>query len=179
MRAWMHAADLARTKTLQGGLVARSAPGLPFLLREGMEVAFVPPQHDAPRRGIVKNVRDEGKGAYLVTFEGVDDIGTAELLAGCGCLVRREDVPEAVSPEEGAGLAGWEVRDVRAGLVGTVRDVLENPGQTLLEVSALPRAGSDGGARTVLIPLVDAFVAGIDEEARRIDVDVPDGLLDL
>ena len=35
------------------------------------------------------------------------------------------------------------------------------------------------GGRTVLVPLVDAFVSGIDEDARRIDVDLPDGLLDL
>ena len=43
----------------------------------------------------------------------------------------------------------------------------------LLEV--VPAAGG----RTVLVPLVDAFVSGIDEDARRIDVDLPDGLLDL
>ena len=45
--------------------------------------------------------------------------------------------------------------------------------QDLLEV--VPAAGG----RTVLVPLVDAFVSGIDEDARRIDVDLPDGLLDL
>ena len=178
MRAWMHVADLARTKTLQGGLVARSVPGLPFLLHEGLEVAFVPPQHDAPRRGIVRSMRDEGRGAYLVEFEGVDDIGTAELLAGCRCLVRRGDVPDAPSPADGGSLVGWEVHDGRAGLVGAVSGVVENPGQTLLEVSASPR-DAHGAARTVLIPLVDAFVVEIDEEARRIDVDVPAGLLDL
>lgn len=175
MRAWMNVAELARTKTLQGGLVARSAPGLPFLLREGMEVAFVPPQHDAPRRGVVKSVRDEGRGAYLVAFEGVDGIADAELLSSCRCLVRRSDIPEGAVPVEGEGLVGWEVRDKRFGLVGRVCDLVENPSQTLLEIAA-----DDAGVpRTVLIPLVDAFVVGFDEDERRIDVDVPEGLLDL
>ena len=61
----------------------------------------------------------------------------------------------------------------RQGLVGTVAGIQELPGQDLLEV--VPAAGG----RTVLVPLVDAFVSGIDEDARRIDVDLPDGLLDL
>lgn len=178
MRDWMHAADLARTKTLQGGLVARSAPGLPFLLREGMEVAFVPPQHEAPRRAVVKSVREEGGGAYLVAFEGVDDIATAQLLSGCRCLVRRADAPDEALSAERDGLAGWEVRDERAGFAGIVSGTVENPGQTLLEVAPCGEGGA-GGSRTVLIPLVDAFIVSVDEEARRIDVSVPEGLLDL
>ena len=62
-------AELSKTKTLTGGLVARCAPGLPFLLEEGMEVAFVPPRHDAPRRARVLSVQDAGRDAFLVTFE--------------------------------------------------------------------------------------------------------------
>ena len=34
-------------------------------------------------------------------------------------------------------------------------------------------------AAPVLVPLVDALVVRVDEQARRIDVDLPDGLLDL
>lgn len=173
MRAWVNVAELARTKTLSGGLVARSVPGLPFLLSEGLEVAFVPPRHEGPRRGIVESTKHEGKDAYLVTFEGVRDIDTAELLAGCYCLVRRADLPEDALVAVDDDLAGYEVHDACIGYVGIVEDVLENPGQTLLSVA---RAGGSGSA---LIPLVDAFVTGFDDDARRIDVALPDGLLDL
>ena len=38
---------------------------------------------------------------------------------------------------------------------------------------------AERGGRRVLVPLVDALVVGLDEDARRIDVDLPDGLLDL
>ncbi len=172
MRAWVRAADLARTKTLQGGLVARSAPGLPFLLREGMEVAFVPPQHDAPRRARVMSVQDEGRGA-LVRFDVVESIEDAERLVGCSVLVRRDEVPEAGRAAEPEGLAGFELRDGRSGFSGVVEDVIEHPGQTLLVVGR-----ADGGS-AVLVPFVDAFVRGVDEGARRIDVELPDGLLDL
>ena len=173
MRAWANVAELSKTKTLTGGLVARCAPGLPFLLEEGMEVAFVPPQHDAPRRARVRSVQDVGKGAFLVEFEGVDSIDAAELLVGCSCLVRRDALPQSALAAEGDGLVGFEVHDARAGLVGAIESVVENPGQFLLSV-----ARADGGA-PVLVPLVDAFLVEIDEDARRIDVDLPDGLLEL
>lgn len=172
MRTWANVAELSRTKTLTGGLVARSAPGLPFLLREGMEVAFVPPQHDAPRRARVASVRDEGRGTFLVTFEGVDSIDVAELLAGCHCLVRRADLPEEALVVESEELVGYEVCDSVEGLVGTVAEVVESPGQRLLSIERV-------SGETALVPLVDAFVVSIDDEARRIDVDLPEGLLDL
>ena len=172
MRAWANVAELAKPKNLIGGLVARSAPGLPFLLREGLEVAFVPPQLDAPRRARVVSVQEQAKGAFLVTFEGVDSIEVAERLAGCCCLVRRADLPQDALVAPGAGLEGFEVRDARAGRVGLVAEMVEGPGQTLLSVER-----PDG--RTSLVPFVDAFVVSVDEDARRIDVDVPDGLLDL
>ena len=155
MRTWANVAELSKTKTLTGGLVARCAPGLPFLLEEGMEVAFVPPRHDAPRRARVLSVQDAGRDAFLVTFEGVDSIDVAELLVGCSCLVRRADLPESALAAEADGLEGFEVRDARAGFVGVVESVVENPGQFLLSV-----APADGGRR-VLVPLVDALVVGL------------------
>ena len=173
MRTWANVAELSKTKTLTGGLVARCVPGLPFLLEEGMEVAFVPPQHDAPRRARVQSVQDAGRGTYLVAFEGIDSIGVAELLVGCSCLVRRVDLSEGALVVETDGLAGFEVHDVRAGLVGTVESVVENPGQSLLSVART------GGGQPVLVPLVDAFVVRFDEDARCIEVDLPDGLLEL
>lgn len=173
MRTWANVAELAKPKNLEGGLVARSAPGLPFLLEEGMEVAFVPPQHDMPRRARIASVRDGSKDTFVVTFDGIDSIDAAERLAGCSCLVRRADLPENALAVEADGLVGFEVRDVRSGFIGVVSCIVENPGQFLLRVER-PGEGND-----VLIPLVDALVCDFDESARCIDVDLPDGLLDL
>ncbi len=211
MRAWADVAELTNTKNLDGGLVAHCAPGLPFLLREGMEVAFVPPVLDAPRRARVAWVRAEG-GALegVVGFEGVEGIGAASPLVGCHCLVRRSDLPQDALAGAGAhAWAGFAVFDARAGFVGHVEGVREMPAQRLLEV-ARADAASEGGAggegvaagegaagcagasgaagegamparsaAPVLVPLVDALVVRVDEQARRIDVDLPDGLLDL
>ena len=172
MRTWADVAVLAKTKNLQGGFVAQSAAGLPFLLSEGLEVAFVPPVVDAPRRARVESISSADEHAAVVTFDAVHDIDTAEALVGCHCLVRRADLPQDLLDASSCTWSGWEVYDRSAGFLGEVAAVRTMPGQDLLEVAA-------PAGHTVLIPLVDEFVAGIDEDARRIDVDVPSGLLEL
>ncbi|MEG0376686.1 MAG: ribosome maturation factor RimM [Raoultibacter sp.] len=148
----------------------RAAAGLPFLLEPAMEVAFVPPVTDMPRRGRVLSIDDLGSDVYLVSFDTVDTIDISEALAGCSCLVRRSDLPEGFEELSVHPLIGFEVEDRAAGYVGAVIDVIDNKAQSLLVI--------DAGGHEVLIPLVDAIVVDIDEEASRITTVAPDGLLE-
>lgn len=170
MREWADIAVLAKAKNLQGGFVVRAAAGLPFLLEEGMEVAFVPPVLDAPRQATVRAIEQHGTD-IVVFFDGVDDRGVAERLSGCHCLARRADLPEDALLGH-AGIVGWHAIDEAAGFEGTVTDVIDNPGQSLLELT-----GEDG--RVVLVPLVDDFIVGFDEQAELIELAAPAGLFDL
>lgn len=194
MHTWANVAKLTETKARSGGLVAQSAAGLPFLLSEGREVAFVPPVLDAPRSGRVVQVRPLGEGEAAVLFDTVDSIDVAEQLVGCSCLVRRADLSdeERLALEEAElDLSGFEVWDVQAGFIGTVSGIVDNPAQSLLSVvraaasgeadaSALPAgSASAGDAPEILIPIVDAIVLNVDVDAGRIEVELPSGLLDL
>ena len=174
MRGWIDIAYLAKPKNLNGGLVARGASGLPALLHEGLEAAFVPPVIDAPRRARGRDVQALSEAEALVFFEGVEDLTVAEMLAGRRVLVREEAVDLAVLEEAEAlpDWSGWSVEDVRAGYVGEVASFDERATQPLLAV-----ARPDG--RETLVPLVDAFIAAVDEERRLIRLTCPDGLLDL
>ncbi len=158
MRGWCDIAYLAKTKNLNGGLVARGAPGLPVLLYEGLEVALVPPALDAP----------------LVAFDEVPDLGVAELVVGCRCLVREAEVDLSLieADDDLPDWEGWRVEDVRAGFVGEVAALDDRAMQPLLVVRR-----DDG--RETLVPLVDAFVEAVDEDARAIRLSCPEGLLDL
>ena len=174
MRGWVQIAYLAKTKNLNGGLVARGAAGLPSLLYEGLEVALVPPQVDAPRTVTVSSVTECAENEALVTFAEVSDLSGAERIAGCRCLAR-EDAVDLALLEEAAGLPdweGWRVEDARAGLVGEVAALDDRAMQPLLVVRR-----ADG--RETLVPLVDEFIEDVDEEGRVIRLVCPEGLLDL
>ncbi|MGH7657302.1 MAG: ribosome maturation factor RimM, partial [Gemmatimonadales bacterium] len=67
-------------------------------------------------------------------------------------------------------LVGFSVRDSDGGALGLVSDVLEMPAGLVIEVQ--------GPKREFLLPYRREFIREVDREARRLDVDVPDGLLD-
>ncbi len=110
------------------------------------------------------------KGGLRVAFAGIADREAAESLRGLDLWV-----PLAAVPAAPAGayyifeLVGCRCFDERDGEIGSVVDLHEDGGGTLIEVE---RAGS----RT-LIPFVEAFLVGIDRDARRIDFRLPEGLL--
>ena len=172
MHAWARVAEIVKTKTLDGGLVLRSSNGLPFLLEEGMEVAFVPPQTDCPRSARVCSVQKAKDAAYVVSFDTVEDIGTARALVGCSCLVMRDVLPLlGYDAARERPLEGFRVFDKRFGFLGTVEEVLDNPGQKLISVI--------GESGSLLIPFVDEFVKEVDEGASQVCVEVSSSLLDL
>lgn len=172
MRAWKDVATLVKTKNLKGRFVARPAAGLPFVLEEGMQVAFVPPQTDVPREGVVVSTKELDGQSWEVAFDSVNDESVAHELVGCHCLVRRVDIPD-VSSEEPAFWLGWRVVDEGGALIGEVVEMVENPAHPLLEVE------KPNGAGRASIPVVDEFIVAIDEAEGEIVVDLPDGLLDL
>ena len=174
MRTWVNIACLAQTKNINGGLVARCAAGLPFLLSEGMEVALVPPVLDAPRRVTVESLQMRNDAEAVVFFKEVKNMDTAEALVGCHCLVQRSLVADDLAELEGdlPSWEGWLVYDAVAGFVGEVAEIEDRPLQPLLVVSR-----EDGSE--VLIPLVEEFIVSLDEDERRIDMQLPEGLLQL
>ena len=172
MRTWKNVATLVKTKNLNGRFVARPAADFPFILEEGCEVAFVPPQTDLPRRGRVNFARDVDGTSYEVGFDTVGDESTAYGLIGCRCLVRCDDIDDAVFEDEPAAWVGWRVVEADGNLVGEVASLLENPGQSLLEVRR-------GDGSLSYIPVVDEFIRDVDVDERLVVVDLPAGLLDL
>ncbi len=106
-----------------------------------------------------------GGGRFIVQFDGVDDRAAAEQLRGVELEAEALDVPGALWVHE---LVGASVRDAGAGgiVLGRVAAVEANPASDLLVLES-------GG----LIPL--RFVTAHDKVAHTVDVDIPEGLLDL
>ena len=176
MGHWIDCAVLAHPKGLEGGLVCRAAAGLPFLLREGMACALVPPQLDAPRFVTVRSAGEPSRsGEALVRFAEVGDVALAERVAGCHCLVRADDLDaEALGglvAAEGLGCGGYAVVDAEAGPIGVVEAIEEGPAQRRLVV-ARPEGAPGRG------PRVGELGLGGDDQARPVAVARPAGRRD-
>ena len=104
---------------------------------------------------------------YLVALRGVGDRNQADELRGQEVRVDRAELPELGPGEMYAiDLIGYEVSDPAGNVRGVVEDLVEAGPQDLLRLR--------GGA---LVPL--GLVREVQEEARRIVVDAPDGLFEL
>lgn len=111
------------------------------------------------------------QGIYLLGFEGTNDRTGAEALRGTRLLVDDEDQPDEDEGWREEDLLGFAVVTTDDTEIGTVSALHLRPVQDLLEVRT-----STG---PVLVPFVEEIVPEIDEDARRVVIDPPPGLLEL
>jgi 16S rRNA processing protein RimM len=113
-------------------------------------------------------------GRLLVRFAGVSDRTTAETLRNTLLVVDSSTSTATADADEfwTHDLIGLDVLTVAGAAVGTVDDVVQTAGSALLVIAC-----AEGGE--ALVPFVSAMVPTVDMTARRILVDLPDGLLDL
>ncbi|MFO7981990.1 MAG: ribosome maturation factor RimM [Desulfuromonadales bacterium] len=110
------------------------------------------------------------KGSILLRLEGLEHISKVEGLVGSQVFMRLGDLPELPEDEfYWFQLTGARVFDRRRGEIGEVVDVFTTAAHDILEVQ--------GPFGEVLIPVVDEMVVEVDLEGRRLDVDLPDGLV--
>ncbi|MGX9790781.1 ribosome maturation factor RimM [Mycobacterium sp. MMS18-G62] len=130
------------------------------------------PKTGAERRYAVESVRDHG-GRLLVRLEGVADRNAAEALKGVLFIVDSEDLPPIADPDEfyDHQLEGLRVRTVAGAPVGTVAEVLHTAAGELLSVR------TEQG--DVLVPFVSAIVTSVSLADQTIEIDPPEGLLEL
>lgn len=124
------------------------------------------------------------KDRPVVKLEGIDDRTAAEALNGMQVSIRACDLEELPEGEHYVrDLIGFDVVDVAAAdaggtsektagvSIGVLKDVIQNTAQSILEVET-----PEG--KTVLIPAVDEFLKGIDDEEGVIRVALIPGFLD-
>ncbi len=99
--------------------------------------------------------QDDREGA-LVSLSGVEDISAADELRGRYLLAREADLPEGWELHDVDNLMGREVRDVSAGVIGVIAEVMVTPANDVWVVRG------EGGE--VLLPVVDAVVRDVPAE---------------
>ncbi len=124
----------------------------------------------AGRTVIVAGHRPHPRGA-LVRLDGFDDRDAVGPLRGATLEADRRTVaPAPAGSYYYFELAGCICRDADHGELGEVGEVIEDGGGLLLEVRA--------AGRRLLVPFVEEYVAAVDVAGRRIDLRLPEGLLE-
>lgn len=148
---------------------ARFAPGTTLRAKEsrgsGQERSYV-----------VAEVREHG-GRLLVRLTGVDDRDAADALRGSLFVVDSDDLPPIDEPDTyyDHQLEGLNVRTTTGRDVGIVAEVLHTAAGELLAV----RRKNGSEMREVLVPFVGAIVTSVSLDEGTVEIDPPEGLLDL
>jgi 16S rRNA processing protein RimM len=118
----------------------------------------------ASEETVVKSVR-EHQGRLLLRLTGAESPEEAGRFIGASLYAARERIRLERNEFFDADLSGCEIFDSGV-LVGRVERVEHYPASDMLVV------------RGKLVPLIEEFVKTIDVEKKRIDVALPEGLLD-
>lgn len=109
----------------------------------------------------------------LLSFEGIGDAHAAAELAGGELSV---SVSEAVPAPPGFyyshEVEGWRCEDGQGKRIGVVTRLEKTPAGPLLSIETADR-------REALVPFVRPIVIEVDRDARRVVLELPEGLLDL
>jgi len=116
------------------------------------------------------------KGGIVLHFDGVDSISAAESLKGLIVAVPRSERVSLAEDEVYTGdLIGCTLSDVSGAKPVTVGEI-ESVDRTAGPVAMLAVRGAAG---EVLIPLAKSYLRSIDLAARRVEMALPEGLIDL
>lgn len=111
-------------------------------------------------------------GSALVSFDGIDTTQRAEELKGCSLYLPLQFLP----PLKGKKfyfheVLGFSVTTATHGNIGTIQNILEFPQQAIFQIKK--------DEVEILVPIKDQFIVKIDREAKTIELNPPEGLIDL
>jgi 16S rRNA processing protein RimM len=121
------------------------------------------------------------KGGIVLHFAGIDSITAAEGLIGLGVAIPREERALLGEDEAYIGdLIGCTLVDAAGAepiVVGEIEDVDTSAGPTPLLI--VRGAGKSKDSREILIPFARDYLRWLDIEHKRIEMALPEGLVDL
>ena len=103
-----------------------------------------------------------------VTDDDISDAGEDEEE---GDLLKDDDLTEILDGEEYDHLVGYEINDKTTGKIGIIEEIVEMPFQFLAKVMK--------DKKEILIPLNNNFILNIDEKKKLVEVQLPDGFLEI
>lgn len=179
---WVLLARLIRPHGRQGGIVAEVFTDFPERFHQRSRLFLIPPERlgTRPREVLLENFWFL-RSRIVFKFQGVDSINDAEALRGFDVVIpSAERAPLEPGSVYVSDLIGCRVFDLnRDGAeAGEIVDVDRASSST--ELLVLHSRGASGSAAAeLLIPFVRDYLVRIDLPGRRIEMRLPEGLLQI
>lgn len=119
----------------------------------------------------IENISVGKNSRAIVKFEDVDKEADLKELLNAALLLPLGEKKEEEEDISFRQLIGFNISDKNQGVLGTVIEFYELPGQDLLAM--------DYQGREILIPLHEDFILKADHKKKILHVHLPEGLLDL
>ncbi len=139
------------------------------------EVIFLLLGGKKPVPYFIDNVRGD---TFILKLEDVNDRNDADAISKKSVFLRSADMLkeeertfEPVESLEFEYCLGFTIVDETAGVLGEIERIEEMPQQEMAIISKEDKE--------ILIPLNEVFIISINEDEKRIQMDLPEGLLDL
>jgi 16S rRNA processing protein RimM len=131
-----------------------------FLEIEGRPVPF-----------FISDIDYSGADILKLQFEGYDSSEKISEFVGCRVYLTTGS-GKVKKGKDLVNLSGYSVVIAEHTILGIITDIIENPGQWLLNVVS-------PGRKNFLIPLHEDFIVSIDKKTKTIKMDLPEGLTEI
>jgi 16S rRNA processing protein RimM len=183
---WVWLARIKRTQGRKGEVFAEILTDFPEKFAERRRLWLLGGDASAHKASVGVNPREVElvhhwlhKGGIVLHFAGVDSISAAEKLAGLVVAIPREERMQLSGDEVYIGdLIGCVLVDVthdEQRVIGEIEDVDRTAGHVAMLVVKSP----DQNSEEILIPFAKEYLLGVDLEAKRVEMALPEGLVDI
>jgi 16S rRNA processing protein RimM len=182
--AWVWLARIRKVQGRKGEVLAEILTDFPEKFAERKRVWLLSgagTDAEAAREAILENswMHKGGHDGHVVLhFAGIHSINDAERLRGLVVAIPRSERAPLGKDEVYVGdLIGCLLVDIASGSpspVGVIEDVDRDAGPVALLV-----VKSDASVEEILVPFAKAYLRQIDLEGRRVDMALPEGLVDV
>jgi 16S rRNA processing protein RimM len=132
-----------------------------FLEIEGRPVPF-----------FISDYNYSGADVVKLSFEGYESEERVSGFIGCRIFLTDTGPEDKHSKPDTNNIIGFKVFLADSNLLGTITEIIENPGQWLLIIKSPAN-------KEILIPFHEDFIVSIDKKKKSFIMDIPEGLAEI
>jgi len=133
---------------------------------EEMQAIFI---NQLPYFIISRDINSDNQA--IISLEDINSKEKAHPLQGKDIFAKDDDLTEILDKEPYNDLVGFVISDKNLGIIGEIAQIMELPHQFLAQVFK--------EKKEILIPMNEDFILNIDEKKKTIEMNLPNGLLDI